>query len=145
LVVAGYLGSLGVRIMALDLRAFLAGLAASVATNIIFFALVTLGWSDSQLFAWAVVAVGYAAPLLGGFVYGYLVQEDHFVALLVLGIASAVCAGSLNFVLGELGFPVDMVGLGNLPWVIGLSLLAIVPLVVIGGAVGAELHRGARA
>jgi hypothetical protein len=137
--------TLGVFIVSRGIRGFLTGLAVFVAMNVLYLALLTWTPSDSQSLGWLVLGVEFAAPLLAGFVCGRLTQQHQFVTLFVLGIAAAACLGALNYGWGALGFPGDLAGLGNVPMVIGLSLFAVVPLVVVGGAVGATLRHGAHA
>ena len=128
-----------------DLRAFAIGVGVFVVSYAAFLALGTWVRDVPPSVGWLILAAGYAAPLVSGFVCGYIAQKWQFLTLLALGIGAAVCLGGLNFAWGELGFPVDLGGSRNLPWVIGLALLTVVPLVVVGGAVGATLQRGTHA
>jgi hypothetical protein len=127
--------------MIADVRAIVAGIVVFVVLLIAYFALVT--WvRDAPSFLWL---LGYTVPLLAGCVTGFMASRREFVALLILGVAAAICQGILNFVWGWLGLPTDLGGLRTLPWVVVLSLVVIVPLVVIGGTIGYLLHRGSHA
>jgi hypothetical protein len=136
---------LGVLTVPPELRAFLTGLAIFLVLTLGYFLLIAGVRSDNQLLGWFALAIEFSASLLAGFVCGRFVQRRQFATLLVLGVASALSLGVLNYLWGALGFPSDLGGLGNLPVVIGLSLLTVVPLVVVGGAVGAKLQHGTHA
>ena len=131
--------------MARDLRAYVIGVSVFVVLTIAYLTLITSSSNVPEYVGWTFLAMGYAAPLVSGFVCGYLAQQRQFLTLLALGISAAVCLGGLNFASGALGFPVDLGGLGGMPLVVGLSLFTVVPLVVVGGAVGAKLQHGTHA
>ena len=70
---------------------------------------------------------------------GYLARR-HALTLITLGITCCFCLGGLNFARGALGLPGDLGGLAQLPWVIGLSLFTVAPVVIVAGAFGAKLR-----
>jgi len=127
--------------MIANIRAIATGMVVFVVLLTAYFALVT--WvRDAPPF---VAFLSYAVPVAGGCVTGFMVRHREFVALLVLGVAAAIYQGILNFVWGWLGLPTDLGGLRTLPWVVGLSLVTIVRLVVVGGAIGSFLQRAPHA
>ena len=131
--------------MTQDLRAFTVGVGVFAVLTVAYFAFVTWVRDVPQFIGRFAFVLEYGAPLVSGLVCGYLVQKRQFLTLLVLGISAAVCLGGLNLAWGALGFPTDLGGSGNLPWVVGLSLFTVVPLVIVGGAVGATLRNGMHA
>ncbi len=128
-----------------DLRAVAVGIGVFVVLTVAHLALETWTPMLSAPFGWLAIGMVNATPFVSGFVCGYLLQSRRFLPLLVLGIGASLCLGALNFGWGLIGFPVDLGGIRNVPWVIGLSLLSVIPLVALGGAIGVKLNHGAHA
>jgi hypothetical protein len=128
-----------------DLRAFLLAVGVFVTLMVAYFALATVLREVPEPLGTLVLAAWWAAPLVSGFLCGYLVRRRQVLVLLTLGVVGAACLGGINLAAGALGISTDLGGLANLPWVVGLSLLTIIPLVVIGGAIGAKLRNASHA
>ncbi|MFO1304961.1 MAG: hypothetical protein U1F54_14600 [Burkholderiales bacterium] len=126
--------------MATDLRTILIAVVVFVAVMVAYFTIVTTIPDLPRPLDTIAFASWWAAPLAAGFICGYRARHRPVVALLVLGVIGAICVGTLNLAIGALGVPTDFGGATALPLVIGLSLLTIIPLVVVGGAVGAKVR-----
>jgi len=128
-----------------DIRAVVVGLGIFVVLNLAYFSFLT--WvNDVPSFVGALVYVsGYAVPVLAGAVTSFLARGRQFAAVLILGLAAAVCVGAINLFWSWLGLPTDLGDLTNFPVVVGLSLFVQVPLVVVGGALGGFLRNGLHA
>lgn len=120
-----------------DLRAFGFGLVAFVLLTVAYLGGGSMVRDPPQVIAWAIAASIYVAPALAGFVCILRRPKHQFQTLLVLGLAASAALGVLNFAWGELGYPVDLGGADQILLVTGLSLIAVVPLTVVGGAVSA--------
>ena len=79
----------------------------------------------------------FATPVLSGGVTGYLAQRQPFLSLLVLGVAVAVCIGVLRLLGSWLGIRTGVSGLSGSVTLGVFSLIFALPMVVIGGAIGA--------
>ena len=123
-----------------DIRAFSVGLGVFVALEVVFLGLATQLTDVPPLVGWIVPALWYAAPLISGFVYGCIATKPSSTTVLLQGVASSICVGSLNLAADGLGVPVDLGGVQSLGWVVGLSMIVILPLVVLGCGAGAALR-----
>jgi hypothetical protein len=83
----------------------------------------------------------FATPVLAGGVTGYFAQRRPFPALLILGIAVACCVGILHLLGPWLGFGNGVGGLGGSVTLVVFSLMFVLPMVVIGGAIGSYISR----
>lgn len=83
----------------------------------------------------------FATPVLAGGVTGYFAQGRPFLALLILGVAVACCVGILHLLGPWLGFGKGVGGLGGSFTLVVSSLVFVLPMVVIGGAIGSYISR----
>ena len=83
----------------------------------------------------------FAAPVLSGGVTGYLAQRRPFLSLLVLGVVVAACIGVLRSLGPWLGVRTDLGGFSGSVTLGVFSLIFVLPMVVIGGAMGAFISR----
>jgi hypothetical protein len=89
----------------------------------------------------AMAGLFFAAPVLAGGVTGYFAQARPLRALLVLGVAVAICVSMLHLLGPWLGFRNGVGGWGG-SVTLGVFLLAfLLPMVVIGGAMGSFISR----
>jgi hypothetical protein len=83
----------------------------------------------------------FATPVLAGGVTGYFAQTKPFSALLVQGVAVAICVSMLHLLGPWLGFRDGARGLGGSVTLGIFSLVFLLPMVVIGGAIGSFISR----
>jgi hypothetical protein len=83
----------------------------------------------------------FATPVLAGGLTGYLAQRQPFLSLLVLGVAIAVCIGGLRWLGLWLGIRTGVSGLSGSVTLGVFSLIFVLPMVIVGGAVGAFISR----
>jgi hypothetical protein len=120
-----------------DTRAIVYGLGAFLILHVGY---LFLGASITNAFlpmAW----LFFATPFLAGGVTGYLAQRQPFLSLLVLGVAVTICVSVLHLLWSWLGL---RTGEGGLSGAVTLGIFALVfvlPMVVIGGAIGAFISR----
>jgi hypothetical protein len=80
----------------------------------------------------------FATPVLAGMVTGYLVRRRRLPSLLLEGAAISVCTGALHMMRGVAGLPGNVALSGTAALVL-FCLLFVLPLVVVGGAIGASV------
>jgi hypothetical protein len=90
---------------------------------------------------WAMVCLFFATPVLSGGVTGYLARRQPFLSLVVLGVAVAACIGGLRLLGSWLGIRTGVGGLTSSVTLGVFSLIFVLPMVVIGGAIGAFISR----
>ena len=80
-----------------------------------------------------------ATSMLAGMVTGYVARRRTLLTLVVLGIGVSLCVGVLHAVRSWFGLPADIGGRNGAAALVMLCLLFVVPLVVLGGAIGASV------
>jgi choline-glycine betaine transporter len=90
---------------------------------------------------WVMACLFFATPVLSGGVTGYLARRQPFLCLVVLGVAVAVCIGVLRPLSSWLGIRMGVGGLSSSVTLGVFSLIFVLPMVVIGGAIGAFISR----
>ena len=83
----------------------------------------------------------FATPVLSGGVTGYLARRQPFLSLVALGVAVAVCIGVLRVFGSWFGLRPGVDGLTGSVTLGVFSLIFVLPMVVIGGAIGAFIAR----
>ena len=81
-----------------------------------------------------------ATTVLSGMVTGYLARRRQFISLLLEGAGVSVCVGSLHLVRNLAGLRSDVInGWNGAATLVLFCLIFVVPLVVLGGAIGASI------
>lgn len=123
--------------MAVDSRAIAFGLAVFLCLHISYLFLET-AIKDALL---PMVWLFFATPVLAGVVTGHFARRRPFVSLLVLGVLVAICVSALHLLWPWLGLRADMAPGQGVAALGVMSLMFMLPLVIVGGAVGVALPR----
>ena len=122
-------------------KAFLWSVAAYVLLVIVYLASLRVLVVKDAPVGWLILALLFIAPIASGFVWAWRMQSQRFATVALLAAVCSVCLELANLTLGWLGFPTDIGGISDAPWIIFLSFLVLLPLTAIGAGIGTAARR----
>src|SRR5450432_2650254 len=122
-------------------KAFWWSVAAYVLLVIIYLAMLRLPVVKDSPGGWLVLTLLFIAPIASGFTWAWRTHSQRFAAVALLAAVCSVCLELANLTWSWLGFPTDVGGVSDAPWIIVLSFLVLLPLTMIGAGIGVAARR----